>query len=309
MRGKDYDITDFKSDPNDPLRAWDGKLADALACLAKCEPARRIALEAERAALSADLLSGRQTLWMIYKEFERDDATADPIAHGHLEPLIFSGKDEHLEAFVNSRDALMFTFKTKPTESHFYSALVSRLKKLPGLASTVVHMDRQESGHPDRCFEFLMNAARRLVEIRRNERQEHELNKLFAAGSAASAVLPAGQKGDGKGAKGKGKVDRKTMPCFKMRDTGACPDGDKCECSHKKDIIDAAKEKNNNGGKGKGKDKKGGNGKGKVKMICRDFNTLGKGCLRGSSCHFLHEQPAMAVAPAAPAPASGGAGQ
>ena len=32
------------------------KLADALARLAKGEPARRIALEAERAALSADLL-------------------------------------------------------------------------------------------------------------------------------------------------------------------------------------------------------------------------------------------------------------
>ena len=126
-----------------------------------------------------------------------------------------------------------------------------------------------------------------------------------------SAALPAGPKGDGQGIKGKGKVNRKTMPCFKMRDTGACPDGDKCEYSHKKDIIDAAREKKKkkNGGKGKGKDKKGGNGKGKVKQICRDFNTPGKGCMRGSSCHFLHEQPAMAVAPAAPAPASAGAGQ
>ena len=104
------------------------------------------------------------------------------------------------------------------------------------------------------------------------------------------------------------KIDRKTMPCFKMRDTGNCPDGDKCEYSHKKDIIDAAKEKKKNG-KGKGKDKKGGTGKGKVKQICRDFNTPGKGCLRGSSCHFLHEQPAMAAAPVASAPASAVAGQ
>ena len=154
VEDKDYDITDFKSDPNDPLRALDGKLADALARLAKGEPARRIALEAEQAALSADLLSGRQTLWMIYKEFERDDATTDHIAHGHLERMTFSGKDEHLGAFVKPWDALMLTFKTKPTESHFYSALMSRLKKLPGLATTVAHMDRQENGHPDRCFDF-----------------------------------------------------------------------------------------------------------------------------------------------------------
>ena len=65
---KNYDIDDFKSDPNDPLRALGGKLADALARIAKGEPACRIVLEAEQAALSADLLSGRQTLWMIYKK-------------------------------------------------------------------------------------------------------------------------------------------------------------------------------------------------------------------------------------------------
>ena len=57
--------------------------------------------------------------------------------------------------------------------------------------------------------------------------------------------------------------------------------------THKKNIIDAAKEKKKNGGKGKGKDKKGGKGKGKVKQICRDFNTPGKGCLRSSSCRMF----------------------
>ena len=69
VEDKDYDITGFKSDPNDPFRALDGKLADALARVAKGELARRIALEAERAALSADLLSGRQKLWMICGQF------------------------------------------------------------------------------------------------------------------------------------------------------------------------------------------------------------------------------------------------
>ena len=95
-----------------------------------------------------------------------------------------------------------------------------------------------------------------------------------------------------------------------MRDTHNCPDGDKCEYLHKKDIIDAAKEKKKNGkGKGKGKDKKGDTGKGKAKQICHDFNTPGKRCLRGSSCHFLNEQPAKAAAPVASAPASAVAGQ
>ena len=95
---------------------------------------------------------------MIYKEFERDDAPTDHIAHGHLERMTLSGKDEHLETFVNSWDDLMLTFKTKPTESHLYSVLMSRLKKLPGLVTTVAHMDRQANRHPDCCFDFLMNA-------------------------------------------------------------------------------------------------------------------------------------------------------
>ena len=67
VEDKDSDIDELKSDPNDLLGALDGKLADALARIAKGEPARRIALEAERAALSANLLSGCQTLWLIYK--------------------------------------------------------------------------------------------------------------------------------------------------------------------------------------------------------------------------------------------------
>ena len=111
VKDKSYDIDDFRSDPNDSPRALDGKLADALARIAKSEPACRNALEAERTALSADLLSSRQTLWMIYKEFERDDATTDHIVHGHFERITFSGKVEHLEAFVNSWDALMLKFK------------------------------------------------------------------------------------------------------------------------------------------------------------------------------------------------------
>ena len=61
------------------------------------------------------------------------------------------------------------------------------------------------NGHPDRCFDFLMHAARRLVEIRRNERQEHKLNELFAAGSNASLALPLGEKGAGKGKDKKGR--------------------------------------------------------------------------------------------------------
>ena len=310
------DISDFKSHPADPLRALDGKLADALARLAKGEPARRIALEAERAAMSADLLSGRQTLWLIYREFARDDTTTDHIAYGNLEKLTFNGQDAQLEAFLNSWDNLLLTFKTMPKEPHLFSALYSRLRRVGGLSATIAHMDRQVHGHPDKSYDFLVQAARQLVDQRRTERQAHELSKLFNTGSP-DITVPAPNAG-GKGGGGGGTKDRKQMPCFRLRDTGSCPDGDKCQYSHQKSLIDAAKKKKKEyeeakkgNGKGKKGDSKGkkGNGKGKVRQVCRDFNTPGKGCLRGSTCPFLHEQPAMAAAHGPPASASAGAGQ
>ena len=53
------------------------------------------------------------------------------------------------------------------------------------------------------------------------------------------------------------------MQCFKMRDTGNCSDGDKCDYSNKKDIIDGATDKKKNDNC-KDKSKKGANGKGKA---------------------------------------------
>ena len=316
---KEARIEDFRSNRRDPLRALDGKLADALARIARGEPARRIAIEAERAALNADLLSGRQTLWLIYREFARDDSQTDYIAYSNLEKLQFSGAEAQLESFLSSWDNLLLSFKTMPTESHLYSAFSTRVKRVFGLSATMEHIGRQPDGHPDRSYAFLMAAARRLVEVRRTEKQNHELAKLYTTGGGTHEVAMAAPKAGAK--------DKKQMPCFKMRDNGSCTEGAKCEYSHDKAIIEAAKkkkkeyeDKKNNKGGNKG-DKKGskGNGKGSgkagkaAKIICRDYNNPAKGCLRGSACNFLHEQPAMAVprsvpaAPAAAAPASAGA--
>ena len=98
-------------------------------------------------------------------------------------------------------------------------------------------------------------------------------------------------------------ADKKTLPCFKVRDGAKCEAGDSCPYSHDRQVIEAAKKakqgKGKSGGKGKGKTK----GKGKGKRICSFFNN--GGCQRGSACTFLHETPAMAAkAPEAAAPAA-----
>ena len=94
-------------------------------------------------------------------------------------------------------------------------------------------------------------------------------------------------------------ADKKTLPCFKVRDDAQCEAGNSCPYSHDRQVIETAKkakqEKGKGGDKGKGKNQ----GKGKDKRICSFFNS--EGCQRGSACTFLHETPAIAAKAAEPA--------
>ena len=68
-------------------RTLDAKLAEALTKILKGEPARKMVLAAERAALSQDMLSGRQCLLLIYQEFRRTEAKSDRGEVGRGGPL------------------------------------------------------------------------------------------------------------------------------------------------------------------------------------------------------------------------------
>ena len=295
----------FEPDQKDPFRALDAKLADALGRITKGEPARKIGLHAERAALKGNLLTGRQHLLLIYAEFKKDEEEVDHAAYSNFEALKFDGKDDGLEQFLNLWDGLMITFRTPPTEPHMYSALYRRLKHCPGLRTTIDYLDRQPAGHVDKTYDFLMSTARRFVERRRAERQASEYSKIYRGGGVQDqqVALPGltneTPKGGGKG-KGKG-----TKPCFQLRDTGSCPAGASCSYSHDPQIIAKSKSEKLERAKAKAK------GKGKKKQ-CSFFNTAA-GCKKGASCEFLHEKPTTAVPavtpPAAPAPGKGAKAQ
>ena len=78
---------DSASHEHDRLRALDAKLAGALLKIVKGEPARRIATEADKAALATEPLSGRQLLHMIYAEFRLDEPRTSAAAYTNLENL------------------------------------------------------------------------------------------------------------------------------------------------------------------------------------------------------------------------------
>ena len=296
MDGKE--LTDFAADPADPFRALDAKLADALNRITRGEPARKIGIEAEKAALNMSILTGRQHLLLIYREFRRGEEESDEVAYTNLEAMEFSGQDAHLEQFLITWDTLMMSFRTPPTPMHLYSALLRRLRKCAGLKLTVEHLDRQVPGHPDRNYDFLMTAARRLVERKKSEKQTLEYSKIFKTTQGldvpALPVLPGdanGPKGKGKG-KGKNDTQPKTgvRVCFKMRDTGNCPDGSACKYSHDRELLAKARKEK------KERDAKRTAGKESSNMTkpCKFFNTAA-GCKKGAACTFLHEKMAPAM--------------
>ena len=235
--------------------------------------------------MSANLLTGRQHLLLIYKEFARSEEDGDEIAYSNLETLEFSGQDSSLESFLSLWDQLMMSFKSQPSQTHLFSALLKRLRKCNGLRLTIEHIDRQLPGHPDRSYEFLIAAARRFVERRRAERQTQEYAKLFKGGTQQDVALPvippATSKGKGKGDKGNGAV----RICFKMRDTNSCPEGSSCPYSHDRAQIEKARREK------KEKDEKRGTLKETMKFSkpCKYFATP-RGCKKGNQCTFLHRK-------------------
>ena len=112
--------------------------------------------------------------------------------------MTFSGRDEHLEAFLNSLGDFMLSFKPKPSELQ-----LCRLTNLQredesaqeavGLATKVAHMERQVNWHPDSCFNLLMHMVLKLVENRQNKQQDQEFNEPFTAGTKTSPAFLAGQ--------------------------------------------------------------------------------------------------------------------
>ena len=284
---------------DDRHRTLDAKLAEALQKVLKGEPARKVALAAERAALSREMLSGQ--------EFRRHEAASDAAAYSNLEVIKCGTSDNALEPFLTLWDNLLLTFRVPPSQDHLFTAFTNRVRHLPCMAVTMAHLDRIQHGHPDKNYEFIKGACHSVVERIRSDKQLAEVAKVFKSGGADHALVMTD-------------AEKKKAPCFLVRDGKSCTAGAKCAYSHDPKVIAEAKAKAKAKAKGKAKAapaKKGekGTGKGKVKgkQICWHFNQP-DGCRKGSACTFLHEAPAVAATQSAtssaqPPPTSGGDGK
>ena len=114
----DIMIDDLACADDDRHRTLDAKLVEALTKILKGEPARKMALAAERAALSLEVLSGRQCFLLINQdqEFRRTEAKTDAAAYSNLENSRCGSGDNSLESFLTMWENLMLTFRTPPSD-------------------------------------------------------------------------------------------------------------------------------------------------------------------------------------------------
>ena len=279
----------------DRHRALDAKLADALHKIVRGDLARRLAVRSEALARNGLVLSGRQILWLVYREFSKDSHMTDAVSYSHLEKLQGSRDLKGLETLLTVWDALQLNFMNPPQADHLYASFLSKIRHIPEMERFLKLQNRLPWNDPKKSYESLREECDFLIEEARQEKQSKQIDQIYENGSAANALaastaLPATPE------------EKKKLPCFYLRDGKQCPNGAGCAYSHQKDVIDKAKKAKeaSAGGKGKGKGKdKGqkGNGKGKGKgkgKICHFFNTE-RGCNMGSACQMLHEAPAMAA--------------
>ena len=92
----DVIMEDMACADDDRHRTLDAKLAEALTKILKGEPARKMALAAERAALSHDICSCRQCFLLIYPGLRRTEAKSDAAAHSNLENICCGSADTYV---------------------------------------------------------------------------------------------------------------------------------------------------------------------------------------------------------------------
>ena len=156
----------FSPDLSDRLTTFDAN-AEASGHVVKGDTSRRVAVATENEAMAGLLLMPQHILIMVYRNYRRDDSKTDHVSQASTEKLGTVSIETALAAFIFTRKTLLIRFKAQPTELHLYSRFYSRLRKAPGLLTTIAQGQRQQFCHEDKSYDFLFAAATHLVQQRR----------------------------------------------------------------------------------------------------------------------------------------------
>jgi hypothetical protein len=288
----------------------DAKLSAALSEICRGELGRKITLKTEEEAKSTRLIRGRQILWMVYEDYRLNEEAGALHEITDLMKVTLrkdQNKIEHLSRFLLNWETILAGMKEPPPETTLQVLLYEQIRYLPFLSNDIAIFDRAAIGSEDRSYQFLIKAAKRVLERNRQERNrkdiERSLDSLTAGGGKLAALK--GGKGRGKGKKGKGRGDGKGPKggagfgggavrdnnCREWMKSQTCARGKGCIYDHPKlngwVFVAGAKARAKPKGDGKGN-------KGKDKKICSFF--MNGNCRNGNQCNDAHPDPPIAAA-------------
>ena len=281
------------------FQSLDLKLGASLSAIIRDSEAQTLIDDLERhaseAMKSGSVVKGRQVYWMINSFFKTNPALGLVYDVTDLGALTWLG-DKQVHNFRHLWTQMTSNMKSALSEETLESLLHRCMENSTVLKPDLQHYNRQDVGHPDRSYSYLLKCLDRYIDRssqkqRRDEQVQH-FNQLKKRGKAdnhngGSDAAPApGDQSKGKG-KGKTKSSDKSQ-----RKKGSGKGEAQKKQQENKPKSDAGKT-----GSGDGNQKKG-----KKKKPCIYFHH--KGCNRpANKCMFSHDLISAAEKAKLPKPA------
>ena len=254
----------------------DAKLASAIARVAKGRIAKRLSLKTKELARKRMMISGRQSLWVAYKEYSYDEERGTlyglsdlmSLRNPDAEKEPSRQRPESIEAFIDEWDATLQAMKDEAPDNLKEVLFYEQVKNCHAIAPEIAEYDRARPGHQHKTYEFLYDSVIRYVnrtKYARNRKAKllhmkglstHGVNALpvhdapheeeskssgLGTQDAQTAAPAAPAKGKAKGRTGslsKEELERrKTLPCRNFMKPGGCKFGDQCQYKH--EVVNA----------------------------------------------------------------------
>jgi len=229
---------DELQDSGADYKSLDSKLALSISKLAEgTNLGQEIGRQAEIAATHEKSVTGRQMIWLIYKDLQVDDRGMGMYNVIHLMSIKYPG-DHKLQNFRMHWFRVLEGLEEEQTESNCQYILERCLNHSTILKEDMAAYHRMEKKDPNRNYAFLLNIMDKQIEKFKMNRNLQSITKDIAKTDTVEAMVAR--------TTSEPPQQRYDRPCI-FHKRGFCKMGNRCRFSHD----------TNGKGNGKGKDYKG----------------------------------------------------
>ena len=163
-------------------RRWMRSSRQRSAKIAKGRIGRKLTLKTRELVKRRLMITGRQSLWIVYREFALDEERGTLYDLSDLLAVRNPDGDKTLEIFFDEWETTIQAMSEDPPPSLLEILFLEQIKKSEALATEVAEYRRASRGHPHRTYNFLYDSVARYLHRQR-----------FREESRCSVEVPPGQ--------------------------------------------------------------------------------------------------------------------